>query len=179
MIAFGLLIFSQGSSIMHLLRIAREAGVTDGAILLTVIAIVSVITRFSGMFVLARVRLVRFSLGVVVAQACAQVLYAFASGMPTLVLASVFMGISVGNLIVLTSLFVLAGFDLEVYASVNAVVGLGTTIGSGLGPLFLGGMASLFGSYSIPLIGLAVASLLGGLVLWRTGIDSDPRTETR
>lgn len=177
MVGFGLLIFSQNGTMIHILQLASDRGIPRADLALTVIAGTSFIFRFVGMAILTRVGIRWFVLAVALCQATGQVVLSGADGTAALLLGATLLGLTIGNITVLSSLFVLHGFPLARYAGVYAVVSLAATVGGALGPLMLALGADVLGSYAVPLLLLGGSAASGGVALAASGINSDPAAE--
>jgi len=177
MAGFGLLIMSQNATMIHMLRLSTDRGIHGAEIALSVVAGTSFVSRFIGMGVLTRIGIRWFAFGIALCQAAAQCLLAAATDLPYVLVGAVLLGVTVGNVFVLSSLFVLSGFPLVEYAAVYALVSLAMTLGGAIGPLLLAVGATLLGSYTWPLIAVGVASASGGVALIASRIDSQPRAD--
>ncbi|MET0767627.1 MAG: MFS transporter [Aeromicrobium sp.] len=177
MIGFGLLIMSQNATMIHILRLATDRGIGGAEIALSVVAATSFVSRFIGMGVLTRVGIRWFALAIALCQAAAQCVLAGATDITHLLVGAMLLGITVGNVFVLSSLFVLSGFSLAQYAGVYALVSLAMTLGGAIGPLVLALGATFLGSYFWPLVAVGIGSALGGVALVASRIDSDPRAD--
>jgi MFS family permease len=177
MAGFGLLIMSQNATMIHILRLATDRGIHGAEIALSVVAGTSFLSRFIGMGILTRIGIRWFALGIALCQATAQCLLAGATDLPRLLIGAVLLGITVGNVFVLSSLFVLSGFPLGEYAGVYALVSLAMTLGGAIGPLLLAVGATLLGSYTWPLMAVGVGSAVGGVALVASRINSHPRAD--
>lgn len=177
MIGFALLVLSQNATMIHLLLFARERGIGAGELALSVVAGSSFIARFAGIAVLARLGIRWFALGIAVCQGVAQFVIAGAHDLPGLLAGSVLLGFTIGNVFVLASLFVLAGFPLEQYAAKYSLVNLATTVGSAGGPLLMALAYTGFGDYTVPTIAVGIGSVIGGIIIVSTGINTDPAAE--
>lgn len=179
MAGFGLLIFSQNGTMIHILQLASDRDIPRADLALTVIAGTSFVFRFVGMAVLAFVGIRWFALAVALCQGVGQVVLSGASGTTELLLGATLLGLTIGNITVLSSLFVLHGFSLARYAGVYAIVSLAGTLGGALGPLMLALGAEALGSYTVPLLLLGVSAASGGLALAASGINSAPTRPRR
>lgn len=175
MAGFGLLIMSQNGTMIHILQLASDRGIPRADLALTVIAAASFIFRFVGMAVLTRVGIRWFAVAVALCQATGQVVLSAAGGTAQLLLGAALLGLTIGNVTVLSSLFVLHGFPLHRYAGIYAVVSLAGTVGGSIGPLVLALGAGALGSYAAPLILIGGCAALGGGILAASGINSNPR----
>jgi Major Facilitator Superfamily len=171
-LAFALLLLSQVSAVTHLLTLARERGIGDGGLALTVLAMASVAARLLGIPVMARIGLLRYAVGIAGLQAAGMMVLAGAGNGASLCLAAGMLGATIGNVGVLMPLHMLAGFGLARFERRFSQLNLVSMAGTAGGPLLLGLLHGLTGTYRIPVLGLGCGSAAAGLLLLVAGVDS-------
>jgi MFS family permease len=161
-VAFGAILFCQVATAMHqlaLLRVHMDAQAAAFAVSTT--AFGSIVARLVVGSFADRVSKRRLGVVLILIQASALSVFALASAVPLLYLASLVFGFTIGNLFMLQALLVGDLFGMRSFGKVMGLLQLLTQTASGLGPWVLGLLHAAFGSYPpglAVLAGVAVAS---------------------
>jgi len=166
------LFLSQIATSAHMVRLASENGVGGGALAVSVMALGSFSGRVLGIPLLPMLGLRMLTFLVALTQALAQFVLSDAFNRPVLLLGSYLLGVAMGNVGVLQSIFAIEAYGLEQYPRMFARLSLGGPIGSGVGPLFVALVHGWTGGYRWPLMAMGIMSVLGAIGLWVTGVDS-------
>ncbi|MDR1998749.1 MAG: MFS transporter [Frankiaceae bacterium] len=173
------LFMSQIATTMHVVRLAGENHTGGAGMAASVMALGTFLSRLGGIPVLPRIGLRAMAVSVAVVQAAAQFVLAGAYTQGQLFVGMFLLGVAMGNVSILSSLYVIEAYGLSDYPRIMARMQLAWPIGSGVGPLLVGLLHGVFGGYPVPLIVLGATSLAGGLALFSTGIDSDSTRRRR
>jgi MFS family permease len=141
---------------------------------LTAIAGTSVVARLIGGRVVQRVSMMRLAVGLVFAQALALAVIGVAEATWLLFAAIVLFGATIGNILMLQPLLIADRFGVRDYPRIFSRTQLVAVIGTAGGPLLLGSLYDVFGSYRMPYGIAASCSLVGALVLWIGGSGPSP-----
>ena len=166
------LFVSQIATTFHVVRLAEENGTGGAAAAASVLAVGTFLSRLGGIPILPRIGLRAMTVAVAVTQAAAQFVLAGAYSEAQLFLGMFLLGVAMGNVSILSPLYIIEAYGLGDYPRLMARMGLAWPIGSGLGPLIVGLVHGATGGYPIPLILMGTLSLVGGASLFSTGIDS-------
>lgn len=132
---------------------------------LTTIAATSVVARLVGGRVVQRVPMMRLTVGLVAAQAMALAVIGFADITWLLFAGIVLFGATIGNVLMLQPLVIAERFGVRDYPRIFSRTQLVAVIGTAGGPLLLGALYDVFGSYEVPYATAAACSLTGAIVL--------------
>jgi MFS family permease len=164
-VAFGLLMLSQVATITHLLTLAEERDLSQGATALSLIAGTSVIGRLIGIPLVSRVGVPRFAVANAVLQAAAMATLGLATNGVGLMVGATLLGATVGNTVVLLPLSLLEAYGQAAYTHRYARATLWTGFGVAFGPIVLGGMHDIAGSYVVPMVVLGGGSAIAAALL--------------
>jgi MFS family permease len=163
-IAFSLLLLSQVATITHLLTLAAERDLSQGALALSLVAGTSVVGRLVGIPLVSRIGVGPMSVGNAALQAAAMTTLGLATDSLGLLMGAALLGATVGNTVVLLPLTVLEVFGRDDYTPRYARANLWTGFGTALGPFALGFLHDATGGYRWSMVllggGSAVAAIL-------------------
>jgi predicted MFS family arabinose efflux permease len=131
---------------------------------LTTIAGTSVCARLIGGRVVQRVPMMRLTVGLAAAQALALVVIGLAETTWLLFAAIVLFGATIGNILMLQPLLVAERFGVRDYPRIFSRTQLVAVVGTAGGPLLLGSLYDVFGSYRVPYAVAAACSLAAAIV---------------
>jgi MFS family permease len=166
------LFLSQVAATAHLVRLTEENGTGGAALAVSILALGSFSGRIVGMPLLPLIGLRRLAVGVGLVQAAGQVMLALSGSRAELFAGTYLLGLAMGNVSVLQSLFTIEAYGLDDYPWMLSRVSLADPIGAGLGPLLVGLMHGWLDGYRWPLITMGALSVLGAVGLFLTGVDS-------
>jgi MFS family permease len=132
---------------------------------LTTIAGTSVIARLIGGRVVLRVPMMRLTVALVATQAAALLVLGLAGSTWVLFVAIVFFGATIGNILMLQPLVIAERFGVRDYPRIFSRTQLVAVAGTAGGPLLLGALYDVAGSYRLPYTVAAACSLAGAFVL--------------
>jgi MFS family permease len=160
---------AQVGAITHLFRLAstRESP-SVAALALALLASASVVGRLSGGWLLLRIPIRGFTVGMLLGQALALALLAFAAD-ELLLVGAVLFGITVGNVLMLQPLLLAEAFGTRHYGRIYSVSSLITAAGVAGGPALTGLIYEGSGGYALPYVVLSAASLLSCAILLLAG----------
>ncbi len=161
--AYALIFLGQVGAIAQLFNLVLErADNATAATALSTLALTSVVARLVGGVLVLRLPTRGFTALLAVVQAAALVLLATADTPITLILTSAFLGISIGNLLMLQPLLLAEAFGVANYPRIYSFNQLVGTLGVAGGPLLLGVIRDAY-DYRIAML-LAAAASFGGFV---------------
>jgi MFS family permease len=167
MVGFAVLMADQVGTQVQIVSIGSAMGVRNAGIAVSIMASATIAGRLIGAFVLSRLPVVGFSAVMGVLQAASFVALAVLPGRFGLAVGAVLFGITIGNLTVLIPLVVVELFGLIDYPRIYAVSQFGASLGAAGGPAVLAALHSGFGGYRMPLLILAVISVLAAAAVAR------------
>lgn len=173
------LFLSQAATTNHLVRLAKENDTHVAALAVTVMAVGALTGRLAGIPIMPAIGLRWLALSVAVTQAAGQLILSGAYHAWSLLLGAFLLGFAMGNVAILQSLFALEAYGVREYARMFSRITLTLPLAGGLGPLLTAELHNAFGGYRWALVVMAMFSVLGGIVLLWTGIDSDSRRSRR
>ncbi|MCW2605261.1 MAG: putative major facilitator superfamily transporter [Pseudonocardiales bacterium] len=173
------LFVSQIATIFHIVRLAEENGTGGTGAAASVLALGAFVSRLGGIPLLPVIGLRTMTVSVALIQAAAQFVLAGAYSEAQLFVGMFLLGVAMGNVSVLSSLFIIEAYGLSDFPRLMARMGLAWPIGSGVGPLLVGLLHGMSGGYPVPLMAMGTLSLIGGVTLFSTGIDSDSTMRDR
>lgn len=178
---FGMLclFLSQISTTMHMIRLGTENGIGHPAMAVSVMAFGTFVGRVGGIPLLPAIGLRNLAVLVGITQGAAQFTLSAAHTESTLFTGTFLLGLAMGNVAILSSLFCIEAFGLDEYPRMMARMSLAGPIGSGIGPLLVAVTHGLYDGYQVPMIIMGVFSLMGGFLLLSTGIDSESSLRER
>ena len=175
MVGFLLAFAAQVGGIQQLVKLVEDR--TDertAQYALTVIAATSVVARLVGGRVVLRVPMMRLTVGLVAAQAVALAVIGIADTTWLLFAAIVLFGATIGNVLMLQPLVIAERFGVRDYPRIFSRAQLVSVVGTAGGPLLLGSLYDVFGSYEVPYAAAAACSLTGAIVLSLGGPATEP-----
>jgi MFS family permease len=164
---------AQVGAITHLFRLAstRESPAV-AALALALLASASVVGRLTGGWLLLKLPTRAFAVGMLLGQALALAVLAFAT--KTLLLAgAVLFGITVGNVLMLQPLLLAEAFGTRHYGRIYSLSNLVTAAGVAGGPALIGVIYEASGGYVLPYLVVAAASALSCVILLLAGRTLD------
>jgi MFS family permease len=144
---------------------------------LTTIAATSVVARLIGGRAVLRVPMMRLTVALVAAQAVALAVIGFADTTWVLFAAIVLFGATIGNVLMLQPLVIAERFGVRDYPRIFSRTQLVAVIGTAGGPLLLGALYDVFGSYEVPYAAAAACSLTGAIILALGGPATAPASD--
>ncbi len=132
---------------------------------LTVIAGTSVVARLVGGRVVQRVPMMRLTIVLVVTQAVALLMLGLAEATWLLFVAIVLFGATIGNILMLQPLVIAERFGVRDYPRIFSRTQLYSITGTAGGPLLLGALYDVGGSYRLPYAAAAACSIAGAFAL--------------
>ncbi|MGB5759532.1 MAG: MFS transporter, partial [Acidimicrobiales bacterium] len=168
-VAYAVIFFGQVGAIAQLFKLVVERSDTRiASISLAVLAFTSVIARLAGGAAVLRVPTKLFTAMLAVLQAVALLLLASAGSPATLILTSAFLGVSIGNLLMLQPLLLAEAFGVAQYGRIYSFNQLFGTIGVAGGPLALGLLRDAY-DYRTAFFVAASASFVGFIFIVLAG----------
>ncbi|TMJ29702.1 MAG: MFS transporter [Alphaproteobacteria bacterium] len=166
---------AQVGAITHLFRLAStRASPGIAALALALMASASVVGRLAGGWLLLKLPARGFAIGMLLAQAVALALLAFAA--KSLLLAgAVLFGITVGNVLMLQPLLLAEAFGTRHYGRIYSVSNLIAAAGVAGGPALIGVLYEASGGYTLPYLVVSAASVLSCAILLLAGRTQDER----
>jgi MFS family permease len=169
-----LVLGSQVGGIQQMVKLVEER--TDPATArfsITVIAATSVVARLVGGRLAQHVPIMGFTASLAAVQAVAMLSLGLAETKVALFASIVLFGLTIGNILMLQPLLVAERFGVLDYARIYSRSQFVTVVGTAGGPLLLGWLYDLTGSYRMPYAVAAALSLAGAGVLALGGAARD------
>jgi MFS family permease len=175
--AYALIFFAQVGGIAHLFNLVLErAGKPAASTAVSLLAATSVAGRLLGGVVVLRVSSRTLSAALTLLQGAALVAFANSFSAPAVFASAIFLGISVGNLLMLQPLLLAEAFGVAEYSRIYSFNQMFGTIGLAAGPVVLGVVRDAL-DYRAAFVLAAAASVLGFCALAATGsVDRALRT---
>jgi len=165
---------AQVGAITHLFRLAStRENPRIAALTLALMASASVVGRLCGGWLLLKLPTRGFATGMLLAQALALALLAFAAK-SLLLVGAVLFGITVGNVLMLQPLLLAEAFGIRHYGRIYSVSNLITAAGVAGGPALIGVLYEASGGYTLPYLVVSAASVLSCAILLFAGRTHDP-----
>jgi MFS family permease len=165
-IGFVLAFGAQVGGIQQLVKLVEDRTDPQTAqFAITAIAATSVVARLIGGRVVQVVPMMRFTVGLAGLQAVALALLAVAESTWLIFVAIVLFGATIGNILMLQPLLIAERFGVRDYPRIFSRTQLWAVIGTAGGPLLLGAVYDIGGSYRIPYTIAAGCSLAGAVAL--------------
>ncbi|MEM9513460.1 MAG: MFS transporter, partial [Actinomycetota bacterium] len=169
---------SQVGGIQQLVKLVEDRTTPETAqFAITVLAAMSVIARLIGGRVVQLVPMMGFTVALAVMQCVALALLAIAESRWMIFVAIVIFGATVGNILMLQPLLIAERFGVRDYPRLFSRSQFVAVVGTAGGPLLIGWLFDVAGSYRIPYLAAAGCALLGALILARGGPATVPDDE--
>ncbi len=169
---------SQVGGIQQLVKLVEDRTTPETAqFAITVLAAMSVIARLIGGRVVQLVPMMGFTVTLAVMQGVALALLAIADARWMIFVAIVIFGATVGNILMLQPLLIAERFGVRDYPRLFSRSQFVAVVGTAGGPLLIGWLFDLAGSYRIPYLAAAGCALLGALILGQAGPATVPDDE--
>lgn len=169
---------SQVGGIQQLVKLVEERTDPETAqFAITVLAATSVVARLVGGRVVQYVPMMRFTVALGVVQFAALLSLGFATSTAMIFISIVLFGTTIGNILMLQPLLVAERFGVRDYPRIFSRSQFITMFGTAGGPLLIGWLYDVAGSYRIPYAAAAACSLAGAAVLASGGPATVPADE--
>ncbi len=166
-IAYLFLLGSQVGAIAHIYRLASvRDGVATAALAIATMATSSTVGRLVGGGVTLWMPVRVFALALMVMQAVALALLAFATDRPAILAGACVFGLTMGNSLMMHPLLLAERFGTRDYGRIYSMSQLVTMIGVAGCPALIGVMYEASGDYELPFLIVCGGSLVGFLTLW-------------
>ena len=162
---------AQVGTIAHLFNlVSGRTGSDDmGALSLAIMAAASITGRLIGGWALAYMSSRGFVVALVLAQACVLFSFAFVQSATALLITSLLFGLTVGNMLMMSSLLCAEAFGLKAYGRIFSMNQLYMVCGMASGPLLIGVIYGQGDGYRPAFLCMAIASLLAFICIWKAG----------
>ena len=161
---------AQVGAIAHIYRLAKITGGPDvAALALALLAGASVCGRLAGGWMLLKIPARAFTLALFAQQAAALAVLAVAADKSTFLFGVVLFGLAMGNILMMQPLLLAGAFGTRSFGRIYSVSNLISVPGVAAGPALLGLAFAASGSYLVPYLAAAAASLLGIAILFAGG----------
>jgi MFS family permease len=169
-IGYIFLMMAQVGGIAHQYGLARELlSESQTAMAIAILPIASIVGRLIGGWLVDRMSIRLFSIGMMILQGVSLSLLALGMNVLTLCLGLALFGATVGNLLMLQPLLIAEAFGIREYARIFAVANLMSSWGTAAGPAVLGlAFAANANLYSLSYWIAATAGVVG-LILFLSG----------
>ena len=165
-IAFVLALGAQVGGIQQLVKLVEDrTNARTAQFAVTTIAATSVVARLIGGQVIERFRMERLTVVLVAMQSLALLVLSFAQPTWLIFAAIVLFGTTIGNILMLQPLLLAERFGVRDYPRIFSRSQLVAVVGTAGGPLVLGSMYDVTGSYAVPYTIAAACSFGGAVVL--------------
>ncbi len=169
-IGFVLGLGSQVGGIQQMVKLVEDrTDARTAQFAVTAVAATSVVARLIGGQVVQRVRMATMTVALVATQSVALVLLAFAESTWLIFVAIILFGATIGNILMLQPLLMAERFGVRDYPKIYSRSQLFGVVGTAGGPLVLGLLYDVAGSYQIPYLVAALCSIAGAFVMSRGG----------
>jgi MFS family permease len=168
---------AQVGAIAQLAKLGSErVDHATGTLLVSVLALTSVVARLIGGVVAARAPLGAMTASIAACQGLAMVVLAIAMTRGGLLAGTVLFGATIGNLLMLQPLVVAETFGVRDYPRIFSLSQLIMTIGVAVGPFLLGVLRDAY-SYRVAYLVAAAVSVVGSLILFSAGSVAKAKEE--
>ncbi len=168
-VTYAIIFFSQVGALAHLFNLASERTTTATAgTALSLLAFTSVLGRLAGGVIVLRVAAKHLTMMLTVLQSVGLAALAFATTAESIIVASVLIGISVGNLLMLQPLLLAEAFGVSEYSRIYSFSQLVSTVGVAGGPFVLGVLHDI-SDYRTAFLVAALASLTAAVAVLAAG----------
>ena len=167
---------AQLGAIAHLFRLVNlRADPEVAALAVALLAAASLLGRLAGGWLLAIVPARAFSLGLMIVQAVALAILAYAASKEIIVLGAVLFGAGVGNILMMQQILMAEAFGTRDYARIYALSQLIAVAGIACGPPLVGLINEATEGYIAAYLAVSAVSLLGFLILTMSGPEEAQR----
>jgi MFS family permease len=157
---------AQVGGIAHVYRLANtRVDAATAAVAVASLAISSLVGRLVVGWLLGRVSSRRMTIALLLVQAAALTLLAFAASAPWLLATVVMFGVTAGSMLMMQPLLLAEAFGVENYGRVYSASQLVGVFGYAIGPALVGAIYDASGGYAMALLAIAAGSLVGVAVL--------------
>ncbi len=175
-ITYALVFMAQVGALAQLFSVATErVDKATAAATLSALALASVVGRLAGGLVVTRLSPLRMTMSLILLQSVSLVLIAYADTRATLLGASMVLGLSVGNLLMLQPLLLADAFGVVEYSRIYGFGQLFATAGVAAGPFILGVARDLW-SYEVAFLFGATTNLMAIATLVLAGSVQSARS---
>lgn len=165
-IAYLFLLGAQVGAIAHLYRLANTRnGAETAALALALLASASIAGRLTGGWLTLKMKVRTFALQLMAIQGVALLALAFVNERISILGATVLFGVTIGNSLMMHPLLLAEKFGTREYGRIYSMSQFITMIGVSGGPLMVGFLYDLTGSYALPFVTASSATLAGLFVL--------------
>ncbi|MGB0112946.1 MAG: MFS transporter [Ilumatobacteraceae bacterium] len=165
-LGFLLALAAQVGGIQQLVKLVEDrTDARTAQFAVTTIAGTSVVARLVGGQLIGRVAMARFTVVLTATQGIALLMLAFAESTWLIFAAIVLFGTTIGNILMMQPLLIAERFGVRDYPRLFSRSQLVAVTGTAGGPLVLGSLYDVAGSYRIPYIVAACCSVAGAFVL--------------
>jgi MFS family permease len=165
-IAYLFLLGAQVGAIAHIYRLASTRdGVATAALTLATMASCSTIGRLVGGWVLLRVPVRSFALGLMLVQSMALAWLSIAEGRTEILAGAVLFGITIGNSLMMHPLLLADRFGTRDYGRIYSSSQFISVVGVAGCPALIGLLYEVTGGYTVPFLAVACGTLVGFAVL--------------
>ncbi len=171
---------AQVGGIQQLVKLVEDR--TDPAtarFAVTALAGTSVVARLVGGRVVQMLPMMRFTVAVAAVQSVALVGLAFVSSTALIFASIVLFGMAIGNLLMMQPLLIAERFGVLDYPRIFGRSQFVAIVGVAGGPLLLGWLYDVSGSYRMPYLAAAACCLIGSAILATGGPATEPAEERR
>jgi MFS family permease len=171
-VGFMFLVMSQVATTAHIVRMAHENGIGAAGLAVSCLAIGSLSGRLAGIPLLPILGLKRLMICVGILQGASQFVLSTAHSEIHLLIGALMMGLAMGNVVILMSLFAIEAYGLIEYPRMFSRLNLAGPLASGFGPLVVGILHGTFGGYEAPIMLMGAGSWIGAICLAASGVDT-------
>jgi MFS family permease len=168
LVGFALVLMAQTGFIIHQIAFLTERFGSAGAaaFALSVTAFGSIVARLVvGMFA-DRVDKRLLTVALLVVQSLAVLAIVLTDNVVVTYALVLVIGFTIGNVYMMQTLLVGELFGMVSFGTVFGLVGVATQTGSGVGPLVIGSLEDLTGSYTVPFVVTALATAAAAVSIW-------------
>ena len=166
---------SQVGGIQQLVKLVEDrTDESTAQFAITCLAATSVIARLIGGRLVTSISMTRFTVGLAALQSVALVGVGLFQQTMLLFVAIVLFGATVGNLLMMQPLLIAERFGVRDYARIYGRSQAITIAGVAGGPLLIGALFDLFGSYELPYLAAAILCAIGAGILALAGPANAP-----
>lgn len=169
-LAYVLVMFAQVGGVAHHVNlVSGRVGEAQAALAVSLLAGTSVVARLTGGWVVTRLSLRGVTVTLMVLQCGALLILATSESYAGLLVGTVALGTTMGNLLMFHPLLLADAFGVRDYSRIYALSQFVMTLGLALGPSLIGLVHDAVGGYALPLGLTATVSLLAAAALVAAG----------